>query len=83
MLISDARGRWRRSRRCGSASRDPQVRNLQFPSSAMKTETASAVIARPRVRIEHLVGVVTLVERRLAAEPEGGIALLECGLAVA
>src|ERR1039458_1192002 len=49
----------------------------------MKTETASAVIARPSVRFEHLVGAVTLVERRLAAEPEGGFALLECGLAVA
>src|ERR1019366_3975681 len=49
----------------------------------MKTETASAVIARPSVRFEHLIGAVTLVERRLAAEPEGGVALLECGLAVA
>src|ERR1039458_970303 len=49
----------------------------------MKTETASAVIARPSVRFEHLVGAVTLVERRLAAEPEGGIALLDRGLAVA
>ena len=47
----------------------------------MKTETASAVIARPSVRFEYLVGAVTLVERRLAAEPEGGVALLECGLA--
>src|ERR1039458_3794559 len=49
----------------------------------MKTETASAVIARPSVRFEHLVGAVTLVERRLAAEPEGGVALLDRGLAVA
>ena len=48
----------------------------------MKTETA-AVITQPRVRIEHLVGVVAPVKRRLAAEPEGGAALLDCGLAVA
>src|ERR1035437_695023 len=48
----------------------------------MKTETASAVIARPSVRFEHLVGAVTLVERRLAAEPEGGVALLDRGLAI-
>ena len=48
----------------------------------MKTETASAVIARPSVRFEHLVGVVALVERRLVAEPQGGVALLDRGLAV-
>src|ERR1022692_3119046 len=45
----------------------------------MKTETASAVIARPSVRFEHLIGAVTLVERRLAAEPEGGVALIVDG----
>ena len=49
----------------------------------MKTDTASAVIARPSVRIEHPTGVVALVERRLIAEPQGGVALLDCSLAVA
>src|ERR1035437_6895036 len=44
----------------------------------------SAFAVRPGVRIEHLVGVIALVEGTLlAAEPEGGIALLDRGLAVA
>ena len=51
--------------------------NLQFPPSAIKTKTASAVIARPSVRFEHLVGIVALVKRRLVAEPQGGVALLD------
>src|ERR1035441_11025687 len=43
---------------------------------------ASAVIVRPGERIEHPVGVVALVEGALlAAEPEGGVALLDRGLA--
>src|ERR1039458_1340244 len=44
----------------------------------------SAFVVRPGVRIEHPVGVVALVEGTLlAAEPEGGVALLDRGLAVA
>src|ERR1035441_5983996 len=42
----------------------------------------SAVLARPVDRIEYPVGVVALVEAALlAAEPEGGVALLDRGLA--
>src|SRR5664280_359571 len=42
----------------------------------------SAFAVRPGVRIEHPVGVVALVEGTLlAAEPEGGVALLDRGLA--
>src|ERR1035437_3596420 len=44
----------------------------------------SAFVVRPGVRIEHPVGVVALGEcTLLAAEPEGGVALLDRGLAVA
>jgi len=44
----------------------------------------SAFAVRPGERIEHPVGVVALVEGALlAAEPEGGVALLDRALAVA
>jgi hypothetical protein len=48
-----------------------------------KAGTACSAFAfRPGERIEHPVGVVALVEGALlAAEPEGGVALLDRGLA--